>query len=121
LAAAERTGSGVRFCPLAAGFRVEPPDRGLFADDEGGSTTASGASDEAAADFRRLVEGVDGALTVEDDVEREDFGARGVDDAGRVDDVLAAVLPLGADSGVCSEGVDGICASSFCGDSEVTA
>jgi hypothetical protein len=111
----------VRFCPLAAGFRVAAPDRGVLVAGDCGSTTASGASAEAAADFRRFVEGVDEALAVEDDVEREDFGARGVDDVVRGDDFFAAVLPLGADSGVCSEGVDGICASSFCGDSEVTA
>jgi hypothetical protein len=116
LAAAERTGSGVRFCPLAAGLRVElvePADRGLFGADVCGSTTASGASVDAAADFRRFVEGVDEAVEVEDDVDREDFEVRGVDDAVRADDFFAAVLPLGADSGDCSEGVDGICASSF--------
>jgi hypothetical protein len=113
LAAAERTGSGVRFCPLAAGLRVEPVDRGLFGAGACGSTTASGASEDAAADFRRFVEGVDEAVEEEDDVEREDLEVRGVDDVVRAGDFFAAVLPLGADSGVCSEGVDGICASSF--------
>lgn len=120
-AAAERTGSGVRFCPLAAGLRVELLDRGFFVGGACGSTTASGASEEEAADLRRFVEGVDEAFEVEDDVDREDFEVRGVEDVVRAGDFFAAVLPLGADSGVCSEGVDGICASSFWEDSEVTA
>ncbi|WP_166409058.1 hypothetical protein [Labedella phragmitis] len=56
---------------------------------------------------------MDDDFEVEDDVDRDDFEVRGVDEAVRADDFFAPALPPGADSGVCSEGVDGVRASSF--------
>ncbi|RWZ64739.1 hypothetical protein ELQ92_08415 [Labedella populi] len=113
-AAADRTGSGVRFGPPEAGLRVDPLERG-DAEVVAGSTTASRASEDAAAEERRLVEGVDADFVEEDDVLREDFEVRAVDDVDRAGDFFfgAPVLPVGAAAGVCSEWVDGVWSSSF--------
>jgi hypothetical protein len=98
-----------------------------------GSTSASGASEEAAAEERRFAEGVDADFAEEDDVLRGDFGVRGDVDVDRpgVEPVDvdragvffsgAAALPSGASAGVCSDGVDGVCSSSFRVGSEVTS
>jgi hypothetical protein len=122
----------VRFGAPDAGFRVEPVDRGALGAAVAGSTTASGASEEAAAEERRFAEGVDADFAEEDDVLRGDFGVRGDVDVDRPDvepDVDragvfisgAAALPSGASAGVCSDGVDGVCSSSFRVGSEVTS
>lgn len=112
-AAAERTGSGVRFAPeLVDFFAVDGRFAAVERAGADGSAIESGASDEAAAERFRLLDGVDERDAEEDDVER----------APVVDRAVAVLLfaagfdgapSSGADSAACSEGIDGMAPSSF--------